>query len=89
MNPGAQSRPYIGAAPVSESQTSGRNTGFAYKGRDLKVTDRKGNTTTRRSNAIGQLRAVMDLSPGGTTNDAYRPFGELASITDAASNVIR
>jgi len=74
-------------APISESATSGRITGFVYEGRDLKVTDPEGNLTTRRSNAIGQLRAVVDPNPGGTTNYAYRPFGELASITDAANNI--
>ncbi len=72
-------------APISESQTSGRITEFAYEGRDLKVTDPKGNTTTRRSNVIGQLRAVIDPSPGGATSYAYKPFGELESITDAAA----
>jgi len=72
-------------APISESQTSGRITGLAYEGRDLKVTDPKGNATTRRSNVIGQLRAVIDPSPGGTTSYAYKPFGELASIADAAA----
>ena len=36
---------------------------------------------------LGQLRRVIDPSPGGTTSYAYRPFGDLASITDAAGNV--
>jgi RHS repeat-associated protein len=72
-------------APISESQTSGRITGFAYEGRDLKVTDPMGNTTTRRSNVIGRLRWVVDPAPGGTTSYAYKPFGELGSISDAAA----
>ena len=37
---------------------------------------------------LGQLRRVIDPSPGGTTSDAYRPCGDLASITDAAGNAI-
>lgn len=74
-------------APISEGQASGRITGFTFEGRDLKVTDAESNITTRRSNAIGQLRAVVDPSPGGTTNYAYYPFGEIASITDAANNI--
>ena len=74
-------------APISESSTSGRITGYSYEGRDLKITDPRSFTTTRRSNAIGQLRAVIDPNPGGTTNYAYQPFGEIASITDAANNV--
>lgn len=72
-------------APISESQPSGRITALAYEGRDLKITDPKSNVTTRQSNAFGQIRAVVDPSPGGITSYAYRPFGELASITDAAN----
>ncbi len=74
-------------APIGVGSPTGRITAFAYEGRDLKVTDPKGAITTRRSSVIGQLRAVVDPSPGGTTNYAYHPFGELASITDAANNV--
>ena len=74
-------------APIDEANPSGRITGFRYEGRDFAITDPKTFTTTRRSNAIGQLRAVTDPSPGGITNYAYHPFGELAAITDAASNV--
>jgi len=74
-------------APISESNTSGRITGYFYEGRDLRITDPRSFTTIRRSNAIGQLRAVIDPSPGGTTNYVYQPFGEIASIADAASNV--
>lgn len=72
-------------APINEGQPSGRITALAYEGRDLKITDPKGNVTTRRSNAFGQIRAVVDPSPGGITSYAYRPFGELASISDAAN----
>lgn len=73
-------------APISESQTSGRITHFAYEGRDLKVTDPKGSTTTRRSNVIGQLKSIIDPSPGGQTLHSYGPFGELTLIMDAAQN---
>lgn len=72
-------------APISEAQTSGRITGIVYKGRDVEVTDPGNFVTTRRSNVIGQLRNIIDPSPGGTTSYVYFPFGELASITDAAS----
>lgn len=74
-------------APIDEATPSGRITAFAYEGREFKITDPRNFTTTRRSNVIGQLRAVSDPSPGGITTYAYHPFGELASITDAASNV--
>jgi RHS repeat-associated protein len=73
--------------PVSEASPTGRITILAYEGRDLRVTDPMSNTTVRRSNVIGQLRAVIDPSPGGTTAYAYHPFGELASITDVAGNI--
>jgi RHS repeat-associated protein len=74
-------------APISEASTSGRITGFNYEGRNLDVTDPTGVVTTRLSNALGQLRAITDPSPGGITTYAYHPFGELQSITDAAGNV--
>jgi RHS repeat-associated protein len=74
-------------APISEGNPSGRTTSFSYEGRDLKVTNPKTNVTTRRSNVIGHLKAVIDPSPGGTTNYSYHPFGELASIEDAADNI--
>jgi RHS repeat-associated protein len=73
-------RPTEIVAPVD------RITAIAYEGRNIKVTDPLGNITSRVSDVIGQLRAVVDPSPGGTTTYTYKPFGELASITDAASN---
>ena len=80
-------RPTQEDAPVSEAQPTGRITGYAYEGRDRKITDPRGYTTTRSLDGLGQLRRVIDPSPGGTTSYAYAPFGELASITDAAGNV--
>jgi RHS repeat-associated protein len=74
-------------APISETAVSGRITGLAYEGRNLEVTDPENFTTTRRSNVLGHLRAIVDPSPGGTSGYAYHPFGELASITDANLNV--
>ncbi|MGH6892102.1 MAG: hypothetical protein ACREEP_07580, partial [Dongiaceae bacterium] len=73
-------------APIDELNPSGRITGFAYEGRDLKITDPRTFTTTRRSNAIGQLRAVVDPNGTDTTSYAYKPFGEIASLTDTAGN---
>jgi RHS repeat-associated protein len=80
-------RPTQENAPVSQVEPSGRITGYAYEGRDRKITDPRGYTTTRSFDVLGQLRRVIDPSPGGTTTYAYWPFGELASITDAAGNV--
>ncbi|MCM2311985.1 MAG: FG-GAP-like repeat-containing protein, partial [Steroidobacteraceae bacterium] len=80
-------RPTQANAPLSQAQPTGRITGYAYEGRDRKVTDPRGYTTTRSLDVLGQLRRVIDPSPGGTTTYAYWPFGELSSITDAASNV--
>ena len=73
-------------APISTGSPTGKITALAYEGRDLKITDPKGIVTTRRSNVNGQLRSVIDPTPGGTTSYSYHPFGELASITDAANN---
>ncbi len=80
-------RPTQENAPVSQTQPSGRITAYTYEGRDRKITDPRGYTTTRSLDVLGQLRQVIDPSPGGTTTYAYWPFGELSSITDAASNV--
>ncbi|MGH8222105.1 MAG: RHS repeat domain-containing protein, partial [Woeseiaceae bacterium] len=44
-------------APISETQTSGRITGFAYEGRNLRVTDPGNQITSRISNVLGQLRS--------------------------------
>lgn len=74
-------------APFDASNASGRLTQFTYEGRDLKVTDARGMTSTRTGNVLGQLRALDEPSTGGTTNYAYKPFGEIGSITDAAGNV--
>jgi RHS repeat-associated protein len=73
-------------SPIHEGSPNGRITSIGYEGRDVKITDPRNNLTTRSFNAIGQLRSNVDPSPGGTTIYAYRPFGELASIKDAAHN---
>jgi RHS repeat-associated protein len=73
-------------APISESAISGRVTGFAHEGRELKVTDPENFVTLRRSNALGQLRSITDPGTGGLTEYAYHTFGELASIEDANGN---
>jgi RHS repeat-associated protein len=64
-----------------------RQTTLAYAGRAVTITDPKGNLTTKHVNVLGQLGRVTDPSPGGQTNYAYEPFGNLSSVTDAASNV--
>ncbi|MGH8221387.1 MAG: RHS repeat-associated core domain-containing protein, partial [Woeseiaceae bacterium] len=74
-------------APISETQTSGRITGFAYEGRNLQVTDAGAQITTRTSNVLGQQRSVADPGTGGLTQYAYHPFGELASIEDTNGNM--
>ncbi|MGH8222468.1 MAG: SpvB/TcaC N-terminal domain-containing protein, partial [Woeseiaceae bacterium] len=74
-------------APISESQTSGRITGFSYEGRTLEVTDPGTLITTRTSNVLGQQRSVADPGTGGLTQYAYHPFGELASIEDTNGNM--
>jgi RHS repeat-associated protein len=74
-------------APINEGQTSGRVTGFAYEGRDTKITDPENMISMRRSNVLGQLRAITDPGTGGITAYTYHPFGELASIKDANGNV--
>jgi RHS repeat-associated protein len=43
--------------------------------------------TVQTADVAGLLRRVIDPSPGGTTVYGYKPFGELASITDAAGNI--
>jgi len=74
-------------APISESSTTGRITSFAYEGREHKITDPENYVTARRHSVLGQLRWLIDPSPGGTTQYTYHPFGEVASITDANGNV--
>ena len=74
-------------APINEAQTTGRVTGFAYEGRELKVTDPEAFVTTRRLDPLGQLRALTDPGTGGITEYSYHPFGELASIEDPNGNV--
>jgi RHS repeat-associated protein len=73
-------------SPIHEGSPSGRVTAIAYEGLNVKITDPRGNITTRGFSAIGQLRSIVDPAPGGTTTYAYRHFGELASVKDAALN---
>ncbi|MGH8137883.1 MAG: toxin TcdB middle/N-terminal domain-containing protein, partial [Steroidobacteraceae bacterium] len=60
---------------------------YTYAGRQVQVKDARTNVTTKFLNVWGQLGQVVDPSPGGTTKYTYEPFGKLASLTDAASNV--
>jgi RHS repeat-associated protein len=73
--------------PFGDIAGNGRVTEFSYEGRVLDITDPKNLVTSRLRNVLGQLRSVTDPGLVGITGYAYHPFGELASITDAASNV--
>jgi RHS repeat-associated protein len=64
-----------------------RETVVSYEGRKIVTTDPKGNATQRFVDIRGMLRRLTDPSPGGTTNYAFDHFGNLKSVTDAASNV--
>jgi RHS repeat-associated protein len=69
------------------SGTLDRQTTFAYAGRKVTTTDPKGSATERYYDVRGQLRRVVEPSPGGTANYDYEPFGQLASVTDAGGAV--
>jgi RHS repeat-associated protein len=60
-----------------------RQTQSAYEGRKIAATDPKGNVTTRYLDVRGNLRRVVDPSPGGTTQYSWDHFGNLLTITDA------
>jgi len=64
-----------------------RETLISYEGRKIVRTDPLGFDTQRFVDVRGQLRRLTDPSPGGTTNYAFDPFGNLKSVTDAAGNV--
>jgi RHS repeat-associated protein len=64
-----------------------RETVVSYEGRKVVTTDPKGNATQRFLDVRGMLRRLTDPSPGGTTNYVFDHFGNLKSVTDAASNV--
>lgn len=64
-----------------------RESVVSYEGRKIVATDPKGFATQRFLDVRGQLRRLTDPSPGGTTNYAFDPFGNLKSITDAAGNI--
>jgi RHS repeat-associated protein len=64
-----------------------RQSTIGYAGRTLTFTDPKSNVTTKQLDVLGNVRNTIDPSPGGTTSAAYEPFGNVSSLTDAASNV--
>lgn len=69
------------------SGTLNRESVISYEGRKIAATDPKGFATQRFVDVRGQLRRLTDPSPGGTTNYAFDPFGNLKSVTDAAGNI--
>lgn len=76
-------------APIDIGNPSGRTTLVSYEGRDVRVTDPEGSTTSRTSDVLGRLRQVTDPTPGGNTRYVYHPFGEIESIFDANGNETR
>ena len=64
-----------------------RETVISHEARKIVITDPKGFATQRFVDVRGNLRRLTDPSPGGTTNYAFDPFGNLKSVTDAASNI--
>ena len=64
-----------------------RESAIGYAGRTLTLTDPKSNITTKRVDVWGELRTIIDPSPGGTTSLGYEPFGHLSSVTDPATNL--
>jgi len=71
-------------APV-ESLPSGATTRYDYLGHELKITDAAGNPTSYIHNAAQQIKQVVNAM-NQTTGYTYKPFGELASVTDAEFN---
>jgi RHS repeat-associated protein len=64
-----------------------RQTTYAYTGRYVAITDPRANVTQRYLDVRGQLRRLVDASPGGTTSYTFDHFGNLTSATDPAGNV--
>jgi RHS repeat-associated protein len=70
------------SAPVASNGDT-QIVSYAYQGRTVSITDARG-TTQKVSDVLGQLRRIVDPSPGGITQYVYDPFGNLAATTDAA-----
>ena len=64
-----------------------RQVQYTYAGVQVATTDPNLNVTTRYLNVLGQVGKVMDPAPGGATQFAYEPFGQLVKVTDNPLNV--
>ena len=64
-----------------------RSTTIARAGRTTTVTDPLGHTRSFISDAAGQLRQVIDPSPGGTTTYEYDSIGNRSLVQDAIGAV--
>ena len=78
--------------PLSERDHDGggatvRNSSLAYAGRSATLTDTLGRSRSRLVDVAGNLRRVIDPSPGGTTRYDYDSFGHLNRIQDAIGAV--
>ncbi len=71
----------------------GATTGASYNDWTVTLTDAKGNTTVKESDAYGRLVKVTEPATAdhgaGTTTYAYDPLGRLTQVTDARGNVTR
>ncbi len=96
-----RSQPYFIAQPVYwfvwqrdllgritlETAPGNRVTTWSYAARTVTTTDPLNVTTARRHSVLDQLLRIEEPNPGGHTNHAYWPFGELKSVKDATGNV--
>ena len=82
----ALNRPTQQYRPISSTNSTLEYTNYTYQGRTATIQDPKGYTTTRKSDATGQLLRLVDPDGTSTTYYAYSPFGALASIQDPAGN---
>ncbi len=57
-------------------------TAISYSGRTTSITDPLGRTRSEVNDVTGQLRTLIEPSPGGTTQYTYDSFGNLARVQD-------
>ena len=77
------------ARPTSAAGAPGGTTQYGYSGRTATIQDANGYTTTRVSDALGQLISVTDPSPiSGTTSYGYTPFGLLTTVGNSDTTTL-